>query len=594
MNSCKGVPIVTVSTELARLLAREVLGRQVGDDLLAETAARLSGLLERVRSLDQRHVAHLEPAVAFDPAHPAWQQEPGGMPAWQQLGQAAPGSSGYGAAGPAAPAGAAAAPSAAAAPGGAPPAPHGHLLQTTLTEMAARIRRREVSPVELVRAALERLEALEPRLNAFVTVTPERALAEARAAEASLNRGRPVGPLHGIPIALKDLIATAGIRTTGGSRVLANHVPDHDATVVTRLRAAGAISLGKSQTHEFAFGPTTNNPHYGPCRNPWAPDRVSGGSSGGSGAAVAAGVAFMGMGTDTGGSIRIPAAACGIVGLKPTYGRVSRSGILPLSWSLDHAGPLTRSVADAALTLQVLAGPDPLDHTAAHAPIPDYLAAAEAGRAGLQGLRIGVAANWLANRVEPAVRDAVLTALRTIEGLGARVVEVELPPADTMMLVNRLIALAEAGAYHAAYLVSQADEYGEDVRARMELGQMLLARDYLLGQRLRGELARSVNSLFRQVDLIASPTLPIVAPVIGQTNLEWPGGTETVAEALIRLTAPFNVTGHPAITLPCGLTPAGLPVGLQLAGRAFDEETVIRAAAAYEAAAGLAMRPPGL
>lgn len=593
---------MSVSAELARLLATEVLGRpDLEPEVLEQTAARLEGLLARVRAMDQNLLAELEPAGGFDPSHPAW-SHPVADPAWARLGLAAPGSSGYGAAGRGGTGGQAG--SAVPAPAGAPAAPGSGTVEPgvalpgtelgylSLAEVASRIRRRELGAEEVTRTMLDRVAALQPRLNAFITVTAESALAAARAADAALARGGGGGPLCGVPIALKDLYETAGVRTTGGSRVLADHVPRRDATAWARLRAAGAVLLGKTGTHEFAFGPTNNNPHYGPVRNPWHPDHIPGGSSGGSGAAVAAGAAYLGMGTDTGGSIRIPAAACGTVGLKATYGRVSRYGVLPLSWSLDHAGPLTRTVRDAALVLQVLAGPDPLDHTALAVPPDGFVAAVEAAAAGLKGLRVGIDAAWLTDRIDSGVAAAVQAALRTLRDLGAEVVEVELPPPDTMMLVNRLIALGEAGAYHAGHLQNRAREYGEDVRARVELGQFLLARDYLVGQRLRGELARTVSTVFQQVDLIASPALPVPAPLIGQTTLDWGSSQETVAEALIRMTAPFNVTGHPAISVPCGLTPAGLPAGLQLAGRPLDEATVLRAAAAYEAAAAHPLRPP--
>ena len=469
----------------------------------------------------------------------------------------------------------------------------------SLSEAAARVRNRQVSPVDLVQAALDRITDLNPKNSAFITITGDQALEQAHRAQEAIAHGRAgsLGPLAGVPIGVKDIIRTAGVRTTCGSRLLAEYIPDEDAAVVQRLRSAGAIMVGKTNTHEFAFGATGVNPNYGAARNPNDPNRVSGGSSSGSAVAVTTGMVFGALGTDTGGSIRIPAAACGAVGLKPTYGRVSKRGVFPLSWSLDHAGPIARTVRDAALLLQVLAGPDPLDPSTAARPVPDYSKALDrAATDGLKGLKVGVPHAWLTTRLQPGVRARYEGALKALAGLGAEVVEADYPPADPMMLANRLLALTEAAAYHAPFLADPAKArlYGADVRARLEMGQYIMARDYILGQRLRGEIAWVVAKTMAQVDVLAMPTLPVVAPLIGQDFVDWPEGAgqgeaaaparEAVPDALIRFTAPINVTGQPTISVPCGFAEPGLPVGLQIVGRAFDEETVLRVAAAYEAA----------
>ena len=579
---------MSIPPELIQMIARHLLGRtNLPDELAVETAERLSGVLARIRALDAARLRDLLPAMAFDPTHAAYRLPPAEMPVWADL-ATAPGSSGYagtkGITGVTAP----------------PPVPRPkptalpEWLWWDATTLAAAIRRKELAPTEVVEAVLARIEALEPTLNAFVTLTADAAYAAARTVEEKLARGEDVGPLAGVPIAIKDLYETAGVRTTAGSRVYADYVPTRDATAVRRLREAGAISVGKTTTHEFAFGPTTDSPYLGPTRNPWHTDHVPAGSSGGSGAAVAAGIVPLALGTDTGGSIRMPAAACGIVGLKPSFGRVSKFGVLPLSWSLDHAGPLTRSVADAALALSVLAGPDPLDPTAASTPLDDYTAAVERGRDGLPGIRLGVPTAWLEEYgVDPEVRAAFDRAVDTLRDLGASVEEATLPPADVMTFVNRIITLGEAGAYHADLLAHHAEDYAPDVRARLELAQFILARDYLTGQRLRTELSQTMAAVMTAFDALLTPTMPIPAPRIGQNLWTYPdGSSEPVQEAMIRYTAPFSVSGQPALSVPCGFTADGLPIGLQIVGRPFDEATVLRIGAAFEAAVGLNDRRP--
>lgn len=561
-----------------RAIARDLLGRDNLDDaLLAETAARVQALLARVRAVDPQRLQALAAPFSFDPTHGAHRTPPPAQPAWAGLAQAGPGGSGYGGT-----TGATGTPQ--APPVAGPQRRFADPPCASAAELAAAIRRRELSPVEATRAALDAIAQTQGALNAFVTVLADDALAAARAAEAAVLRGDPLGPLHGVPFAVKDLFEVKGHRTTCGSAVMAHYVSQADATAVQRLRAAGAILVGKTATHEFAFGPTTDSPYHGPVRNPHDLGRVAGGSSGGSGAAVAAGIVPLALGTDTGGSIRNPAALCGCVGLKPSYGRVSKAGVFPLSWSLDHPGPLTRTVADAALALAVLAGPDPLDPTALPLPGQDYVAAAQPG--SLRGLRLGVPANWMAERVDEGVRRCFAAAVQALRDLGAEVEECTLPPSDVMMVVNRLITLGEAGAYHADLLAARGEAYGPDVRARLELGQFLLARDYLLGQRLRGELTRQMWAVMARYDALLTPTMPIPAAQIGQGIWTYADGSrETVPEAYIRTTAPFSVSGQPGLSVPCGFTPGGLPVGLQIVGRAYDEATVLRIGAAYAHAA---------
>lgn len=575
--------------DLIAAILREMHGRpEVEDAVLTETAQRVKMLLSKLRLADERRLQPVAPAFSFDPAAESYKTDPVVGRALYAAMAAAPGSSGYGGSGGTTGSGAVSPPERPAQPDGP------EYLEWPAHRMAEAIARRELSPVELAEAALERISALDPALNAFVTVMADSALAEARRAEARLSKpsGGPLGPLHGVPIALKDIYETAGVRTAAGSCILSDYVPQADATPVRRLRAAGAIILGKTATHEFAFGALTDSPFHGPTRNPWDTRRTPGGSSGGSGAAVAAAMVPIAMGTDTGGSIRMPASCCGVVGLKPTYGRCSKAGVLPLSWSLDHVGPIAATVRDAALVLAVIAGPDPADPSALPVPIDDYIAAAEVPP-DLRGTRIGVPAAWLdTRRVDGEVLAQFEAGLRRFAELGARVEEVALPEADLMTLVNRLLTLGEAGAYHAPFLKDQARDYAPDVRLRMELGAHLSARDYLLGQRLRGEIAREVHQIMARVDAIALPTMPVYPALIGQPMWEFGSGErEAVVEAMVRFPAPFSVTGQPAFSLPCGLTEAGIPVGLQLVGRPFGEAALIRIAAAFEAAGGVLRRP---
>ncbi len=453
----------------------------------------------------------------------------------------------------------------------------------TAAEAARLIRDRQLSSSQLTEACLDRIEAAEPALNAFITVTRKEALAAAAAADQALAHGDDKGPLHGIPIALKDIFALSGVRMTAGSKILAKNIATEDADVVTRLKASGAIILGKLNLHEFAFGATGVNPHYGAARNPWDTSRITGGSSSGSGASVAAGECPVALGTDTGGSIRIPASLCGVVGLKPTYGRVSKRGVTPLSWSLDHIGPLTRTVEDAAVVLQAIAGHDPLDASTSEKPVPDYR---EHLASGAKDLRVGVPKEYFFNNLDPEVEAAVRSAVQTLADQGARVVEVSLPHIADLPGALMAIQLPEASAYHKAWLAERPDDYGEDVRYRLGLGANYTAIDFVQAQRLREAAVQAWRrDVFSGIDVLATPTTPIQAPTLDQGDLP-------TTLSLIRFTNPLNLLGLPAISVPCGFTHDGLPIGLQLIGPWFDEATVLRAAFAYEQAHDWRKRRP--
>jgi aspartyl-tRNA(Asn)/glutamyl-tRNA(Gln) amidotransferase subunit A len=375
------------------------------------------------------------------------------------------------------------------------------------------------------------------------------------------------------------LYYTKGIRTTAGSNILSDFVPTYDATVIARLRDAGAILIGKLNMHEFARGATNTSSLIGPCCNPWDTLRVPGGSSGGSGAAVAAGLCYGSLGSDTGGSIRIPAAFCGIVGLKPTYGRVSRYGVFPLSWSLDHVGPMTRTVADAALMLQAIAGHDSHDTTSRTAVVPDYAAALTGN---IQGVRLGIPQEWYYEQLDVEVGNSVRAAIQTLERAGARVEEVSLPLSKYAAAAGRIISLTESAEIHEKFLRTRLADYSPDVRAGFLVGQLILGKHYIKAQRLRSLVRQEMAAVLRRVDALVTPTVPIPAPRIGQTTVEI--GQEPVETmwASSRLTRPANLTGFPALSVPCGFTQGGLPIGLQLTGRPFAEAALLQIAHAYE------------
>jgi aspartyl-tRNA(Asn)/glutamyl-tRNA(Gln) amidotransferase subunit A len=467
----------------------------------------------------------------------------------------------------------------------------------TIEELNALLVKRKVSPVELTRHFLSRIEKYNSQLNAYLTVTAEQALAAALRAEKELMRRRgssgPRRPLLGIPISLKDNIWTRGTRTTARSRVLRDFVPAEDATVVRKLHRAGAVLLGKTNLHEFAYGITTNNVHYGATHNPWALDRIPGGSSGGSAAAIAAGLSVASIGTDTGGSIRIPAAMCGIVGLKPTFGRVSVFGTVPLAPSFDHVGPLARSVTDAATLLGLLAGRDPLDPTSSVRRVEDYSAAL---RKPLRKFRLGRAGDYFWKKLDGEVRHATESAIRDLEKHGATVREVSLPHLSDSVDAATNIALAETRYGHevAGYFPAHAAEYSDEVRQRVEAGSKVLATQYLTAVDLQKRLRAEFDAAFQEVDAIVAPTAAIPAPPIGVEQVEIGGEQFPLRAALLGMNRPANFTGHPAISVPCGFTREGLPIGLQLIGRSFDESTLLRIALAYERAHNWRDRRPRL
>ena len=435
--------------------------------------------------------------------------------------------------------------------------------------IAVQIRTRQVSPVELTERALARIAERDPQLNAFQLVLADQAQAAAQRAEQEIAVGNYRGPLHGVPIAVKDLLAMAGTRTTAGSKIFADRVTDLDAAAVERLMAAGAIVVGKTRLSEFAYSPGSNNAHYGPTRNPWNHDRDTGGSSSGSAAAVADELVFAALGSDTGGSIRIPASLCGVVGLKPTFGRISLYGVTPLAWSLDHLGPLTRSVADAALLLAILAGPDRRDirtRSGSEFAVPGDL------DAGVQGLRIGVLQDDGSGG--PLGTDAALGAWRAglalLERNGAELIPIDVPQLEALRLLNGAILAIEASAYHQPMLRARLSDYGEFMRQRIIAAFAYGPRALVRAQQARATLRRQCEALFGQIDLLSTPTQPDAAPLLN--NIGW-----------TNFTGPFNTLGWPAISVPAGLSLKRLPLGLQLVGRPWDDATVLRAARVVEA-----------
>jgi aspartyl-tRNA(Asn)/glutamyl-tRNA(Gln) amidotransferase subunit A len=452
------------------------------------------------------------------------------------------------------------------------------LCSLSLAELSAQIRSGTVSPVEATEACLDRIQAFDPTYNSFITLCAEAALDEARERNAELAAGRWRGPLHGVPIALKDLFNTRGVRTTAGSAVLRKFIPDRDATVVRLLREAGAVVLGKLNMHEYAFGVTNLNPHYGPTRNPVNPDHITGGSSGGSAAAVAGNLCFGALGSDTGGSIRCPAALCGIVGLKPTYGRVSRSGVIPLSWSLDHVGPMTRTVEDAALMLEAIAGHDPHDPTSAQAPVPPFAARSQGD---IRGMRLAIPQEHFWRPAHSGVREAVLAGVERLREAGALIEEISIPCLEYAAIPQYFVICSEAAAYHRNQLADHFHDYGPDVRMRLLAGLCINSSDYLDAQRARRLVRNELLATLRDFDAILTPTVPIPAPRLDQDEVSVDGITAPLLFFMMRNTFPFNLTGLPAVSVPCGRAD-GLPVGLQIAGRPWEEATILRIAREVE------------
>ncbi|MEO7649769.1 MAG: amidase [Bryobacteraceae bacterium] len=456
------------------------------------------------------------------------------------------------------------------------------LTPATLVEASQSIRRKSVSPVELTRQCLNRIERLNPKINAYITVMGEQAIAQARELESEQQRGRFRGSLHGIPIALKDLIDTKGVRTTAASAVFADRIPGQDAEVVRRLKTAGAVIVGKLNMHEFAYGASSAMSHFGPVRNPWNLDRIAGGSSGGSAAAVAAGLCYGALGSDTGGSIRQPSAYCGLAGLKPTYGRVSVRGVIPLSTSLDHVGPMCRTVADAALVLSAIAGYDAADLSSVDAPVPDY---SQALHSKVSSLRLGLPRKMFYENLAPEIETVVNQVIEVLRLMSGGIRDVQMPEVGSLPIVG-----AEAYQYHAAHFASMPEKYTRPTRERLGRGAKITAAEYIVARRELDRIRRSVRDVFAEVDLIITPTTPVMPDTVDEALREVgavPGGTPS-----LRNTSPFNIFGLPAISIPCGFTADGLPVGIQISGRHFGEPQVLAMAHAYERATEWHTRRP--
>lgn len=464
----------------------------------------------------------------------------------------------------------------------------------TVEELGALLAKRKISPVELTELFLRGIERQNPTLNAFLTITGEQALAAARRAENQLLRRQSRSahsPLLGVPISLKDNIWTRGIRSTAGSKILRDFIPAEDATVARKLGRAGAILLGKTNLNEFAYGITGGNAHYGPAHNPWAFDRISGGSSAGSAVAIAAGLCAASIGTDTGGSIRVPSSFCSTVGLKPTFGRVSVFGTMPLSPSFDHVGPIVRSVADAAILLGAIAGRDPLDPTSSPKPVENFHAAL---KKPIRKFRLGRPREHYWEKLDPEVRRAAEAAVSDMEKRGAVVKEVSLPHVKESREAATDISLAEALHVHeaAGYFPARAADYSDEVRQRIESGEKVPAVRYLAGFDVRKRLIAEFDAAFETVDAIVGPTVPIPAPLMGADSVRIDGEDLDVRRVVVGHSRPANFTGLPAISFPCGFTRDGLPIGLQLIGRAFEEASLLRIAYSYEQANDWRTRHP--
>jgi aspartyl-tRNA(Asn)/glutamyl-tRNA(Gln) amidotransferase subunit A len=449
----------------------------------------------------------------------------------------------------------------------------------SIKSLSKLIRKKEISPVEVIEAFLDRIGAVQRRINAFITVLEKEARRAAKQAEDEIIRGNYRGPLHGIPFAPKDLFFTAGVKTTCGARILADFIPEENGTVISRLIDAGAILVGKANMHEFAFGTTNLNNHFGHARNPWNSDHMTGGSSGGSGAALAASCALLTLGTDTGGSIRIPSALCGTVGLKPTYGRVSKYGVYPLCWSMDHPGPMTRTVVDAAIALGFMAGYDPKDPCSVNIPVEDYYSTLTGD---IRGVRVGVPDTFYFEHIEPEVKAGVEKAIAGLEGLGAVVRSVHIPDLEEAAAATLLILSSEAASCLEKFHRTRPEDIGDDVRARLDLGALHLATHYVKAQRTRRIAQKNFSRVFEHVDVLVTPGVSITAPRLEETTVKLGGDDVPVGVALTHCTRIYNLVGVPSISVPVGLSRKGLPIGIQIAGRPFDEELILRVADAYE------------
>lgn len=454
------------------------------------------------------------------------------------------------------------------------------LLDMSLSDLAVAIRQRVVSSEEATRACIERAQSTQSLINAFISLEADEALTTARELDAELAQGQTRGPLHGVPLAHKDMFYRKGRVVTCGSTIRRNYVPNVTATVLSRLAAAGAINIGGLNMSEFAGGPTGHNEHFGDCCNPWNTAHVSGGSSSGSAAAVAARVVYGALGSDTGGSIRIPAACCGVVGLKPTYGLVSRHGAMPRSWSLDHMGPLTRTVRDCALITQVIAGADPKDATTSARSVPDYGAALTRK---IKGMRIGRPTNYFFDDCDSETGVIFDQALTLLEALGAEIVEVEFPEPVTMARMNDTISKAEAATIHRKWMAAQPDDYGHHVFARVEVGFHIPATQYIEALALRGKyLEWTLEAVFQHCHVFIAPVLPFPAPLRAETDFAAAGNVPELIARMTYRTRSFSYLGLPALSIPVGFSSAGLPLGMQMVGRPFDEATLFAIGHAFQ------------
>ncbi|SEI84585.1 aspartyl-tRNA(Asn)/glutamyl-tRNA(Gln) amidotransferase subunit A [Bhargavaea ginsengi] len=440
------------------------------------------------------------------------------------------------------------------------------------------IREREKSPIELVNETLETIRKKDPELNAYITVCEEEAVREAEQLTREWEAGTVRGPLHGIPIAVKDLVFTKEILTTMGSSIHQDFIPSEDATVIEKLKDAGAVIIGKTNTHEFAYGPTGDVSHFGPVQNPYDPSKISGGSSSGSAAAVASGMALAGIGTDTGGSVRIPASACNLVGMKPTFGRISKHNIFPLAYTLDHPGPITAGVEENAILLNILSGPDPADRYSLLESPPDFT---EELRDGVEGKVIGLPSQYF-RLLDPEVRTAAESAARKFEALGARVIEVDIPVMSEINDAQIVTIQCEAAAIHRKTMESRPGDYAPEVLARLEASVRRPGWEYVRAQQERPRLIEAFNEVFSKADVLLTPTLPILPTPIGERKTIVDGKEIDVIPALLSLTSPTNFTGNPSLGLPAGFSRNGLPIGIQLIGNHGDESKLYRFGYAFE------------
>ncbi|NLI68302.1 MAG: aspartyl/glutamyl-tRNA amidotransferase subunit A [Bacilli bacterium] len=448
----------------------------------------------------------------------------------------------------------------------------------SVTEIAPLIENKDISPVELTKAVLDHAEKNDEKINAYISFRREKALEDAKKAEQEIINGNYRGIYHGIPMGIKDNIYIKGEVTTMASKIHRDFVPSYNATVIDKLNEAGAIIIGKLNMHEYAWGATTNNPHYGPCRNPWDLEYIPGGSSGGSGAALIAHTTMATLGTDTGGSVRIPAATNGIVGLKQTYGRVSNYGSFPLAWTLDHIGPMTKTVKDAAALLEVIAGYDPKDSTTVNVPVDQYL---DVITGDVKDLVIGINEEYFFNNVDKDIEQAVRNKIRQLEKEGARIQEVDIPSLQFSEWAVMTTIISEPAAIHQQNHLNRPEDFGEDLQFLFDLGELPSAVDYIHAQQIRRHLKQDFQNVFENIDVLITPTLPIQTPKIGADTVELNGEEVGVLDHIIRFTGPFNITGLPALSVPCGFK-GHLPIGIQIVGKPFDEKTILNVGYAIE------------